>query len=135
MDKNTAAILNGIGSALWNISQGASDDNRFRALNNRAAAMLRELAGYDFDADLLRAMQLEMARVGSMNVAVRPTVVTTGCSGPMRPTVYEQSTADAVLLVAVQYLLRDRSGAHVSASRAGHRSLEDERSLGCTTDA
>ena len=89
---------------------GGSHEARFRALNERATEMVQQQAGYDFNTELLKAIQVGMATVDSTKVEVRPAVVTTGCSGPMRAEAYAQSTAGAVLVVAVQYRLRDGGG-------------------------
>lgn len=113
VDTSTTATLNRASAGLRNIGNSISHENRRRALESRAAPMVRELATYDFGADLLLAMQIELAKVSSLSVEVRPTVVTTGCSGPMRPILFDQSTASAVLFFAVSYFLRNRGGDHI----------------------
>lgn len=122
-DKNTAAMVSSIGSALQNIGQSMDHSYRTRRLQEHAAPLTQQLTAYDFKADLLEATKVEFAKVNAVSVELQPAIANTYCTESVRQGMYDQSTADAVLVYAVDYSLRDAYGPHPFLTFTGQAAI------------
>jgi hypothetical protein len=101
----TPSSSSGGGSLLGIFVAAAVDGYRSAKMRSDAAPIVAALQGFDFQAELLKALTEKLGEVPNMKVIVRPTIFQSGNPADAE-TAYAESTAPSVMLMTVGYEIR-----------------------------
>lgn len=98
-----------VANASMDASAAVAEDQRRQAIASRFSSFVRAMGTYDFAPDMLAATKNELSKVRTIKFEVRPPPLDSRAEA-LRRSIYERSSASAVLFFYVEYSFRELYG-------------------------